>query len=351
MKTTLCLFHVLLMLAGVALAAEPARLDRGTGILHGTIELPASKPPFPVVLLIAGSGPTDRDGNSPLLQGKNDSLKMLAEGLAAHGIASLRYDKRLIGESRDFGMKELDLRFDTYVDDAVAWGKYLQKDSRFCALVIVGHSEGSLIGMLAAQKLAADGYVSIAGAGRPGGQIIVQRYRAKPIPVELMKQIEDIVRALEEGRKVESVPSSLSALFRPSVQPYEISWFKYDPAREIAKLALPVFILQGSTDIQVSVDDAKLLANANPAAKLAVMEGMNHVLKQVPADMKKQRSSYGDPSLPLHVGFLNEMVDWISGLKIQNCRTKTDVPTNRHPDTSLNLIIPARRSAQASPVV
>lgn len=332
MRKALYLFGLQLLLTGVLLAAEPVHLDKGTGILHGTIELPPSKPPFPAVLLIAGSGPTDRDGNSTLLQGKNDSLKMLAESLAAHGIASLRYDKRLIGESKNFRMKESDLRFDMYVDDAAAWGEYLRKDSRFCDLVIVGHSEGSLIGMLAAQKLAADGYVSIDGAGRPAGQIILQQSKATPIPAELMKQIEDIVKVLEEGRQVESVPSTLERLFRRSVQPYEISWFKYNPAQEIAKLTVPVLILQGSTDIQVSIEDAKLLAGANPAETLVVLEGMNHVLKQVPADMREQRSSYGDPSLPLHPGLKKELADWINGLKMQKCRMHTAPPPTGHND-------------------
>jgi hypothetical protein len=300
------------------LAAEPVRLDTGTGTLYGTLETPAAKPPYPVVLIIAGSGPTDRDGNSPLLPGKNDSLKMLAEGLAARGIASLRYDKRLIGESKIVGLKEEDLRFETYVADAVRWGEYLRKDPRFRSLVVAGHSEGSLIGMLAAQKLAANGYVSIAGAGRPAGQVVLEQFRSRPLPADLMKQVEDDVKALDAGHTVESVPPALAALFRPSVQPYLISWFRYDPAREIARLNMPVLIVQGTTDIQVSVADAKLLAQASPGAKLAVIEGMNHVLKEVPAAMDKQIASYGDPSLPLAAKLVNEIASLIDGLKASN---------------------------------
>jgi fermentation-respiration switch protein FrsA (DUF1100 family) len=316
MKKAICIFP--LLLAGAVLAAEPVRLDTGTGTLYGTLETPAAKPPYPVVLIIAGSGPTDRDGNSPLLKGKNDSLKMLAEGLAARGIASLRYDKRLIGESKIAGLKEEDLRFDTYVADAVRWGEYLRKDLRFRSLVVAGHSEGSLIGMLAAQKLAANGYVSIAGAGRPAGQVVLEQFRSRPLPADLMKQVEDDVKALDAGHTVESVPPTLAALFRPSVQPYLISWFRYDPAREIARLNMPVLILQGTTDIQVSVADAKLLAQASPAAKLAVIEGMNHVLKEVPAAMDKQMASYGDPSLPLAGKLVSEIVALIDGLKASN---------------------------------
>src|ERR1022692_3325240 len=240
MKKAICIFP--LLLAGAFWAAEPVRLDTGTGILFGTLQTPAAKPPYPVVLIIAGSGPTDRDGNSPLLPGKNDSLKMLADGLAARGIASLRYDKRLIGESKIIGLKEEDLRFETYVDDAVRWGGYLRKDPRFRSLVIAGHSEGSLLGMLAAQKLMVNGYVSIAGSGRSAGQIILEQYRSQPLPDGLMKQVEDIVKELEAGRRVESVPPALAVVFRSSVQPYVISWFHYDPARELARLKMPVLI-------------------------------------------------------------------------------------------------------------
>jgi uncharacterized protein len=133
-------------------------------------------------------------------------------------------------------VKEEDLRFDTYVDDAVRWGEYLRKDPRFRSLVIAGHSEGSLIGMLAAEKLTANAYVSIAGAGRPGGQLILEQYRSQPLPADLMNQVEDNVSALEAGRRVESAPHALAAMFHPSLQPYLISWFRYDPAREIARL-------------------------------------------------------------------------------------------------------------------
>jgi len=291
--------------------------DTGTGVLYGTLELPAAKPPFPIALLIAGSGPTDRDGNSPMLPGKNDALKMIAQALAARGIASLRYDKRAIAASKAAGLKEADLRFDIYVDDAVRWGQQLRKDGRFNALVIAGHSEGSLIGMLAAQKLGASGYVSIAGPGRPAATIIMEQVRAQPIGPDLLKQVEDVVKSLEEGRQVEPVPAALAPMLRPSVQPYLISWFKYDPAREIAKLKMPVLILQGTTDIQVSVNDAKLLASALPAAKLVMLDGINHVLKEAPADRAKQVASYSDPSLPVSPRLLEEVIGFINGLKPQ----------------------------------
>src|SRR5690606_20762943 len=139
-------------------AEEAATLATPSGTVHGTLLVPPASGPVPIALLIAGSGPTDRDGNSAILPGANNSLKLIAEGLADSGIASRRYDKRGIGESAPAGPNEVDLRFDNYVDDAAAWVERLQADPRFSAITIIGHSEGSLIGMIAAERSGADAF-------------------------------------------------------------------------------------------------------------------------------------------------------------------------------------------------
>ena len=272
------------------------------------LERPASTSPVPVVLIISGSGPTDRNGNSALLKGANNSLKLLAEGLAAHGVASVRYDKRGIGETGKAMqlaaekaktiLREEDLSFETYIDDAVAWGKKLGGDHRFSSLTVLGHSEGSLIGMVAAQRMGAHAYVSIAGAGRPLQQIILDQVKSR-LPPDLLKPTEDILNQLVAGKRVESVPPALNVIFRQSAQPYLISWLRYNPLREIAKLHIPALIVQGTTDIQASLRDAKALAGADPAATLLLIDGMNHVLKTVPSEMDKQVSSYSDPTLAI----------------------------------------------------
>jgi hypothetical protein len=288
---------------------EPIVLDTATGKIFGTLELPKSGNSFPVALIIAGSGPTDRNGNSRVLAGPNNSLKLLAQGLAERGIASVRYDKRGIGESINAVTKEEDLRFTTYVDDAAAWGNKLLGDKRFKSLTVVGHSEGSLIGMVAARDMKADAYVSIAGSGRPAADILREQMKGK-LPPQLATQTESILQSLTEGKTVADTPKDLAMLFRPSVQPYLISWFKYDPAKEIAKLSVPVLIAQGTTDLQVSVQDAKLLSQSSPSAKLLILDGMNHVLKDVPSDPQQQRKSYSDPSLPVDT----RLVDAIAGV-------------------------------------
>ena len=281
------------------------------GTLHGTLLLPEAAGTVPVALLIAGSGPTDRDGNSAMIPGKNNALRLLAEGLAKSGIASVRYDKRGIAESSKAMTAESDLRFETYVDDAAAWCTHLRGDKRFSRVVVVGHSEGSLIGMLAAKQCQAAGYVSLEGVGRPAPDILRLQLASK-LPPDLAAGNEQILRSLEQGKTVEKVPSPLLALYRPSVQPYLISWFKYDPAKAIGELRVPVLIVGGTTDIQVGVEDAKKLAAGNPRAKLLVIEGMNHVLKAVSADGAKQMASYGDPSLALAPELMPAIVDLVA---------------------------------------
>jgi fermentation-respiration switch protein FrsA (DUF1100 family) len=285
------------------LISESMVLETATFDLHGTVLRPKASGPVPIALIIAGSGPTNRDGNTAGLKGPNNSIKLLAEGLAAQGIASLRYDKRGVGESvvpknPNLSLKESDLRFDTFIEDAVSWGRKLRADRRFSFLAVIGHSEGSLIGMIAAKRLNADAYISIAGPGRPAHQVLLDQLKAGLSP-DLLKSAEEIINQLAAGKTVESVPASLNFLLRPAIQPYLISWFHFDPADEISRLSVPVLIVQGTTDIQVSVEDARLLVRANPKAKLLIVEGMNHVLKAVPTDMAKQVASYSDPALPV----------------------------------------------------
>ena len=279
--------------------------------IHSTLLLPKdTSKAMPVVLLISGSGPTDRNGNSRMLPGSNNSLLMLAEGLAMNGIASLRYDKRGVGESAKAMVTEADLRFDTYIDDAVAFCEQLRADKRFSAVVIAGHSEGSLLGMVAAKRCNASGFISIAGAGRPAADILRTQLAGK-LPPALATQSEAILKDLEAGKITENPPPELFGIYRASVQPYMISWFRYDPAKSIAALRIPVLIVQGTTDIQVGVDDAKQLAAASPRAKLLIVEGMNHVLKSVSSDKEKQMASYSDPALMLAPDLLVNIVDFV----------------------------------------
>jgi uncharacterized protein len=278
-------------------------LQTKTGDLFGTLSTPEKFKKIPVALLIAGSGPTDRDGNNPVM--KNNSLKMLAAGLSKKGIATLRYDKRGIAESKASAKSEADLRFEDYVSDAKDWIQLLKQDKRFSKVMVIGHSEGSLIGMMAGAHAAK--FISIAGAGQSADKILKVQLSTQP------KEVQDlcfpIIDSLKNGKTVENVNPMLFSLFRPSVQPYMISWFKCDPQVEIRKLTIPVLIVQGTNDIQVSADDANRLSAANPKAKLVLIDKMNHIFKLVEGDKQANLASYSNPVLPVS----DEMVKSISG--------------------------------------
>ena len=293
---------------------ESATLTTPSGVIHGTIDLPSGTGPFPVVLIIAGSGPTDRDGNSAMLAGKNNSLKMLAQSLATANIASLRFDKRGIAASAAAGPKEADIRFENYVDDAVAWVEQLRHDKRFSTVTIIGHSEGALIGAIAAARTHPNAFISVAGVGRSAGLVLREQINGK-LPAQLFQSNEKILRELEAGRTTEDVPPALKSLYRASVQPYLISWFKYNPAEIVVSIKEPILICQGTTDIQVAVEEAEALKKAAPSAKLVIIEGMNHVLKSVAADPAKQTASYTDPALPINAELMKNIIEFVPRAK------------------------------------
>jgi uncharacterized protein len=289
---------------------EPVTVSIPVGTLSGTLMLPDGNGPFPVALIIAGSGPTDRDGNSAMGI-HNDIYKKLAQGLAAQGIATLRYDKRMIGASTAT-QTESELRFDDYVDDAVKLTAWLENDKRFSSVAIIGHSEGSLIGILAAQRdPRVSKFVSLEGAGRNLGAILNEQVTANPAnPPAVVEEVERINASLLAGKTIDNPDPQLYALYRPSVQPYLISEYKYDPPKELAKLTIPVLIVQGSTDIQISATDAKLLAAAEPKARLVTIEGMNHVLVDAPPDRSANAATYTQ-TLPLSAALVPALVQFL----------------------------------------
>ncbi|WP_333992450.1 alpha/beta hydrolase [Pseudomonas sp. S3(2024)] len=292
---------------------RPISLDTGSGELFGSLLLPKSDNPVPVVLILAGSGPTDRDGNNPD-GGRNDSLKRLAWVLAKHNIASVRYDKRGVAASRPATPDERNLSVEGYVDDAVAWSQKLKSDPRFGPLILLGHSEGALIATLAAPRADAAALISLSGSARPVDQVIREQL-ARSLPPPLMLRSNQILDSLKAGHTDADVPAPLQPIFRPSVQPYLISLFRQDPAKAFAQLKMPALIVQGSNDMQVGVGDAQALKAAKPDAELVVIEGMNHVMRIVPADVKRQLASYKDPNLPLAAELGGKLIEFIDGIR------------------------------------
>lgn len=288
-------------------------LKTATGDIFGTLTLAEKSKTSPIVLIIAGSGPTDRNCNSTLGIQTN-AYKMLAEDFAKNGISTVRFDKRGIGQSKGAMTSESDLRFETYIKDVSDWISMLKSDKRFSSIIVLGHSEGSLIGMIAAQQAKVAKFVSIAGVGKSADKIIQEQLKNK-LPMPLIEESNRILDSLKAGKTVVKVNPTLASIYRPSVQPYMISWMKYDPAKEISKLKIPVMIIQGTTDLQVTVEDAKLLMAAKPDAKLLILENMNHVLKEAEADVQKNMATYRDPALPLKAGLTAGIIQFIKGKK------------------------------------
>jgi pimeloyl-ACP methyl ester carboxylesterase len=302
----------------------PLTLSTPTGDIQGTLTFPDGKLltcsrgcgiDAPLVLIIAGSGPTDHDGNSTLGI-KTDMYKLLAQALAARGIGSIRYDKRGIGASVMPGMNETDARFENYVDDATRWLEMLQTTDRprFRQFFVAGHSEGSLIGMIAGARAKVAGYVSLCGAGRPAYTIIHDQITPQ-LSADQLVQADAIMAKLRKGEQVAEIPASsqvFGALFHSSIQPYLISWFKYDPAIEIKKLACPIVIVGGTKDVQVPVAEARTLAAAVPSATLTIIDGLSHTLKRVDPDAGvTQQSTYTDPSIPLDPAVIDATVNLV----------------------------------------
>ncbi|MFZ4106820.1 alpha/beta hydrolase [Flavobacterium sp.] len=259
-----------------------------------------------LVILIAGSGPTNRSGNSTM-GGINNSLKFLAEGLAGNGIAVFSYDKRIFAQMIAKTLDEKTLSFEDFINDAKDVITYFKLQKKYTKIIIAGHSEGSLIGMVAALNTA-DGYVSIAGAGRGIDEVLSEQI-AKQSP-SMKETVDKGLASLKEGKTFENKNPMLASIFRESVQPYMISWIKYNPQVEIKKLTIPILLINGTKDLQVPASDAELLHVANSKSELKIIENMNHIFKEITVD-ENNLKSYSDPNLPVIPELINAITTFV----------------------------------------
>ncbi|WP_183563930.1 serine aminopeptidase domain-containing protein [Mucilaginibacter sp. SP1R1] len=296
-----------------SITESPITLKTFSGSISGTLAMPNNaNGKIPVVLIIAGSGPTDRDGNSPKLGLNANVYKMISNELGKNGYASLRYDKRLVGQSVS-STKETELRFEDYIDDAVGLINMLNDDQRFSKIIILGHSEGSLVGMMAANDQPIKAFISVAGAGDSADKIMTEQMKSQP--QWIADGFNRMLDSLKRGKTTDNIDPALYSVARPSVQKYLMSWFRYNPAREIRKLKVPILIVQGNTDLQVTVADAEKLKKAKSEAILAIIPNMNHVLKEAPADKVKNMATYNEPDLPLKPEFVKAMISFLNKVK------------------------------------
>ena len=251
-----------------------------------------------MVLIIPGSGPTDRDCNSTVNM-KSDAFKLLAEALSENGISSLRIDKRVSGKSLNTFIASLNaLRFSDFIQDAERWIEYLK---------VAGHSQGSLVGMIASKNRKIDKFISISGPARPIDDIMVEQFTV--IEPEVGQRYRSFFDSIKAGSYDETSPLSMS--MPKNMVPFLYEWFMFDPSIVIATLNADVLIINGEHDIQVPVSDAELLHKANPDSKLSIIPEMNHVLKNAPKDREANIATYNLPELPLNEMLIEEITQFV----------------------------------------
>ena len=281
--------------------------------LEGTLTIPPGPGPFPGAVIIAGSGPTDRDGNSPAGIG-TDAYAMLAKGLAERGIASLRYDKRGLPSSKGTVVMAT-TTLDHFADDATAAAGLLAARTDIGPVVFIGHSEGGTLAMLAAADSApVQGLVLVATAGRRPTAILREQL-GRQFPPAVVASFDTAWAGYLRGDTAVTPPPALAGLFAPETRRFLQSWEAIDPVEMLARLRLPTMVLQGETDVQITLDDARRLARARPDVRLVTLPGVNHVLKEASgATPQAQAAAYTNRALPLAPAVVPAIADFIKSI-------------------------------------
>jgi pimeloyl-ACP methyl ester carboxylesterase len=272
--------------------------------LEGVFMAPRGAPTGAGVVIIAGSGPTDANGNNPLAP-RRDNHRKLARGLADAGIASVRYDKRGIARSAAGAPPESQVTLDLFARDAATFAEWMKARPGIERVFLCGHSEGALLACLAARLTPIDGLALLAGAGRRLESVLIEQLAKSPMPPELMAKAHAIVAELVAGRRVDNPDPALGALFRASIQPFMISVFARDPAHELATCGAPALIIGGGRDVQITRADFDALVSARPDAESAWFPDMGHSLTD-------ETSTPPDVAQPLTTGLVETITAFIT---------------------------------------
>jgi uncharacterized protein len=283
----------ILGLSGLAVTAAADETKIRVGFIDAVLTVPPDVERPPVVLLIAGSGSTDHDGNGP--QAKPATLKKLSEQLVARKIATLRYDKRGAGGWKpEYGRPE-DFRFPQFVDDATALVNYLRGSRKFSRVVLAGHSEGGLVAILTARRVPVDRLVLLVTAARRQGDLVKAQLEKK-LPPDRLEPIVKAIDAIMAGQIVDPPPQGLA--IAPSMQPGIASAFAEDPIAPLKLIDPPILIVGGGRDLQMARLDFAALSAASPVAKTLWLPEMNHVLVDVTDDADNM-AAYNQSERPL----------------------------------------------------
>ena len=288
----------------VSAHAEEAKIR--VGAIDAVLTTPPDVERPPVVLLIAGTGSTDHDGNGPQI--KPATLKKLSEQLVARKIATLRYDKRGAGGWKsEFGRPE-DFRFKDYVDDAAALVNYLRGSGKFSQVTVAGHSEGGLVAILTARRVPIDRLVLLVTAARRQGDLVKAQLEKKQIPPDVLQPIVNAIDAIMAGQIVDPPPQGLA--IAPSMQPGIASAFTEDPIDPLKLIERPTLIIGGGRDRQVARLDFLALSAASPLAKTLWLPDMNHVLVDV-TDENDDLAAYNQPERALDPVLIDTVANFV----------------------------------------
>lgn len=282
---------------------EDYSVMKENGVISASLMMPKGDK-VPVVLIIGGSGPMTKAGIA-------NGFILLADALKREGIATISYDKVAAGGSIVTDFKESDATIEYYVQDAKLVVDKIKKDKRFSKVYIAGHSQGSLVAALVAKNTDIDGIISLAGPGRKIGDVIIEQLKRNPYNTEeILSEGKAIMDKLEKGENVKEIPEYYKYLFKESVHNLMRSWLPLSPADEYASLNIPVLIIQGGNDIQISLEDAKILDKVAKDSKLVILDKMSHVLKDV--ENENDISIYKDNEAPINTEMVKEIVQFVN---------------------------------------
>ena len=275
--------------------------------IHTVISKPITFDKKVLAIIVPGSGPTDLNGNQPKVM--NNSMLLLSNELVKNGIHTVRFDKRGIAKSSDSSIVESELSIDRFVEDIdCLFDKF--ESMGYDEIYLIGHSEGSLMSMIISSKREVKGLISLCGAGS-SADILLKSQLIKQLPKELYDQTDLIIDSLKNGNPVKRFPPQLNALFRATIQPYLISWFKYNPCEILKQIKTQVLIVHGTKDIQIGLNESQLLYEASPLSKYVIIQDMNHIFKTISGDMNENLKSYINPDLPINSELVNCIVSFI----------------------------------------
>lgn len=295
---------IICLFLNIGFATKEVEIPIENSFIYGSLEESNSKH---LVVLISGSGPTDRNGNSSLSEGDNNSLKFLAEEIALKGFDTFRYDKRMVAKSKNFKGEDSTVFYD-FVSDTKTIIEYFRNKNKYEKFSIIGHSEGSLIGAITCNEIKIDNFVSLCGLIEQMDTTIIKQMTDRA--PAYVNEVKGYFNQLNEGKKLDSINPMLVSLFRPSIQGFLINMLKYKPIDIYKNIKSNKLFIGGGFDIQVKGDDVKKFAKSIEANYI-IFEKMNHVLKESPKDYLGQLATYSNPELPLYDGLVDSIVKFL----------------------------------------